>query len=202
MQEEQLMTTTTNGRERKSLAEQIDRLDGILDGLAQGLEQAVAAAVEQAVGVAVREAVKAVLHEVLTSPQVLEKIRGAAPEATPAPAESPKTGFKKRVVQLCGRLKAGVQGAVQAVGMVCSKVLGSARRAAAATRDRLGVVARFKVPLLLAVGMGTAVGVGAYFAGPWLAAAAGWVAGFATSLALQAWSALRRTLGASGVGVL
>jgi hypothetical protein len=57
--EELLMTTTTNGRDRKSLAEQIDRLDGILDGLAPGLEQAVVAAVQAAVGLAVREAVQA-----------------------------------------------------------------------------------------------------------------------------------------------
>jgi hypothetical protein len=64
------------------------------------------------------------------------------------------------------------------------------------------LVARFKVPVLLAVGLGTAVGIGAYFAGPWLAAAAGWVAGITTSLALQAWVALRRTLAVPGVGIL
>jgi hypothetical protein len=109
------MSTTTNGRERKSLAEQIDRLDGILDGLAQGLEQAVVAAVQAAVGLAVRES--------------------------------------------------------------C-------------------------LPRVLAVGVGTTVGIGAYFAGPCVAAAVGWLAGFAASLALQAWAALRRTLGAPGVGIL
>ena len=52
------MTTTTNvnanGRIRKSLAEQLDRLDLILDGLADGLNEAVATAVKEAVGVAVR----------------------------------------------------------------------------------------------------------------------------------------------------
>ena len=32
-----MSTTTTNGRVRKSLAEQIDRLDSILDGLADNL---------------------------------------------------------------------------------------------------------------------------------------------------------------------
>jgi hypothetical protein len=32
-----MTTTTTNGRTRKSLAEQIDRLDAILDGLADAL---------------------------------------------------------------------------------------------------------------------------------------------------------------------
>jgi hypothetical protein len=40
------MTTVVNGKaERKSLAQQIDRLDLILDGLADGLNEAVADAV-------------------------------------------------------------------------------------------------------------------------------------------------------------
>ena len=198
------MTTTTNGRERKSLAEQIDRLDGILDGLAQGLEQAVVAAVQAAVGLAVREAVQAMVREVLTNPEFL-KARAAAvaaSEATPAPARAPKPGVKERLAGLCGRLKAGVQAAIQVVSGVCAKVLGGARRIVAATRDRVRTVARFKVPLLLAVGVGTTVGIGAYFAGPCVAAAAGWVAGFATSLALQAWAALRRMLTAPDVGIV
>ena len=79
------MTTTTNGRERKSLAEQIDRLDGILDGLAQGLEQAVVAAVQAAVGLAVREAVQAVLQEVLANPALRAQLpKAASPEPGPA----------------------------------------------------------------------------------------------------------------------
>jgi hypothetical protein len=44
------ITTNPNGRTRKSLAEQIDRLDAILDGLSDALTEAVAAAVSQAAG--------------------------------------------------------------------------------------------------------------------------------------------------------
>ena len=40
--EENPMTATLNGNVRKSLAEQIDRLDGILDGLADSLSGAIA----------------------------------------------------------------------------------------------------------------------------------------------------------------
>ena len=51
------MTTTTNSPDnrtaRKSLSEQLDRLDGIVDGLADGLEAAVTTAVQQAVALAV-----------------------------------------------------------------------------------------------------------------------------------------------------
>jgi hypothetical protein len=48
------VTTDTNGRVRKSLAEQIDRLAGILDGLAEGLNEAIVAAVKEAVVAAVQ----------------------------------------------------------------------------------------------------------------------------------------------------
>ena len=49
--------TLTNGRaERKSLASQLDRLDGILDALADGLNQAVERAVELAAERAVANA--------------------------------------------------------------------------------------------------------------------------------------------------
>ena len=84
------MTTTlnpsvnTNGRSRKSLADQIDRLDQILDGLADGLNEAVASAVKQAVAVAVQEAVRGILAEVLTNPDLLAKLRSNIGLTTPA----------------------------------------------------------------------------------------------------------------------
>ena len=41
-------------------------------------------------------------------------------------------------------------------------------------------------PLRNAAGVGVALGVTAYLAGPWFAAAAGWLAGFAATLGVQA----------------
>jgi hypothetical protein len=60
---------------------------------------------------------------------------------------------------------------------------------------------RFKVPLLLAVGDGTAVGVAACFGRP-LGGRRGRLAAFAMGLALQAWVALRLPLGGPNVGIL
>jgi hypothetical protein len=71
-----------NGRERKTLASQIDRLDAMLDGLSDGLNDAVSQAVQTAVSVAVQ----AVLTEVLTNPAVLAKLRAAAEAAEPEQA--------------------------------------------------------------------------------------------------------------------
>jgi hypothetical protein len=71
-------TTSTNGRARKSLAEQIDRLDAILDGLAENLSEAVATAVtgvvKEAVAVAVQEAVHAAVLEVLTNAELHKRL--------------------------------------------------------------------------------------------------------------------------------
>jgi hypothetical protein len=49
--------------------------------------------------------------------------------------------------------------------------------------------------VVLALGVVGLAGLGAYLAGPWVAAAAGWLAGFVTTLAVQAGLALRRLLG-------
>ena len=69
-------TLMTNGQVRKNLASQLDRLDSILDGLADGLREAVVTAVQEAIGLAVQEAVRAVLTEVLTNPDLLDRLRG------------------------------------------------------------------------------------------------------------------------------
>jgi hypothetical protein len=66
-----------------------------------------------------------------------------------------------------------------------------------ATRDRLGVLVQFRVPLLLAVGVGTAAGIAAYFAGPWVAAGMAWLAGFVTTLTVKTGLSLRRLLAVS-----
>jgi hypothetical protein len=76
--------TTTNGTQRRTLAQQIDRLDDILDGLDEALAGAVADAVRQATGTAVKEAVRLALVEVLTNADVLALISAAAHTHAPA----------------------------------------------------------------------------------------------------------------------
>ena len=80
------MTSTmmANGKLRKSLAEEIDRLHSILDGLAESLNEAVVSAVKEAVGVAVKETLQAVIAEVLTNEELLNAVRGfVAPQVQP-----------------------------------------------------------------------------------------------------------------------
>jgi hypothetical protein len=195
-------TTETNGRVRKSLSDQIDRLDGILDGLAEGLNEAIVTAVKEAVGAAVQEAVRAVVSELLANPELLHTIRdGLAPLIAPGahtaqPTESKATGATASgFVSRCRAwTRARVLAAARCLGAWRSRV----RTGLCAARMGLCVagrlVGRLWRPLLIALGIGAVVGVGAYLVGPWLSTAAGGLAGFTTSLAVQAGTGLRQSL--------
>src|SRR6516165_4171085 len=120
-------TMQMNGPTRKTLASQLDRLDGILDGLSEGLSDAVASAVREAVGLAVQEAVQAVLTEVLTNPALREQLqRPAAAEAAPPDGPANKHGGGKgRLAALCGRVGDKLRSACRA-GAGCMRKAGRA----------------------------------------------------------------------------
>src|SRR5262245_51799260 len=132
------MTTTTqvsNGRLRKSLAEQIDRLDRILDGLAEALNEAVAAAVKEAVGIAVQQAVQAVLVEVLTNADLLDQVRSVVAPQPPGEPTQPSPGPRKRpwanlVGSATNWLFAAFAKAGGVTGATAGAVTGTARKAA------------------------------------------------------------------------
>jgi hypothetical protein len=138
-------TTTTNGRARKSLAEQIDRLDAILDGLSEALQGAVADAVKDAVG----QAVRAVLAEVISNPDLRQQLQQAV-EPAPAPPQEPetKTWFARAWGSITGRLGQACQ-AVREAGARAGKrvwagvLLGAGIVAGAAylARERVAAVA-------------------------------------------------------------
>src|SRR5262245_36491337 len=100
------MTLQTNNeadkKARKSLSEQIDRLDSVLDGLADNLNSAVADAVRDAVGGGVREAVQATLLELLAHPDIKSLLRAAtascsAPPVPPTADEEKRPGLRERL---------------------------------------------------------------------------------------------------------
>src|SRR5262249_17188943 len=110
---------SANGTARKSLAQQIDRLDSILDGLADALNEAVATAVKEAVGLAVKEAVRGVLVELLGNPDVLRQL--AATVAQPTAAEMPTALAPKiRLRERACRMSRWIGGAVHAFGRCCA----------------------------------------------------------------------------------
>src|SRR3954453_11742122 len=100
------MTQTNNGRlQRKSLANEIDRLDGILDGLDEALAGAVEMAVRDVTGKVVREAVEATLREVLSSPELIRAaLAQHAPVATPVQDQQPRRTLKQWLKEKLVRL--------------------------------------------------------------------------------------------------
>jgi hypothetical protein len=199
------MTTKieSNGQVRRTLASQLDRLDGILDGLSDGLNQAVAdavsvavkdavsvavsVAVKEAAGVAVREALQAVLTEVLTNPGLLEHLQPTMPlvahNAVNPPADV-AADPPADALAVPGRPGLGERMATARAwaGQKASAARTACRRALGNLGSGLLALWRLRTRLLAAVGIGAAIGLGAYLAGPWLSALAGGVAGGVVSL--------------------
>ena len=194
-----MMNANTNCRKRPNLADQINRLDNMLDGLSEGLNEAVADAVKAAVGAAVKEAVQAVLTEVLANPDLRATLSFPGPalpsEATPtAPAA---TNVERRPSSWWDRARAAI-GAVRSFCAQSIQRVGSAsarlwQRTVTGLTVGREVVRHFKYQILIAIGLGMLVGLGAWCAGPWLSAMMGGAAGLVTALAVKAERCLQKT---------
>jgi hypothetical protein len=186
----------TNGRARKSLADQIDRLDGILDGLAGALNEAVVAAVRQAVAVAVKTA----LAEALAHPDLRQRLVAAPPAEV-----GPRPSMLKRLLAATRRTTNRTTSAIGRFGRWVVEIVrdlprNAVRLAAASYRlawrglrwlgtsaRRLPVLIwRMRGPVLLALSVGGLVGWGCYVAGPIIAAGVGGLAGAAQTLTARA----------------
>ena len=164
-----MATATTPAKPRKQLADQLDRLDGIIDLLADGLPEAVADATRQA------------LTELLADPDVIARLRAAL---TPGVQEAPAvpTSAATRPGSFA-RLKSAVVNAVaRAVRLAKAGFATAARRVkavavAASFRIRAAVLRNFRVevPVVRTAAAALAAGVLAatvgYAAPPEVAAA-------------------------------
>src|SRR5262245_57773147 len=147
-----MTATNTDGKVRKTLSEQIDKLSSILDGLSENLDEAVADAVREATGAAVEQAVHKALLEVLTSPDLLNLISGIArpsqplpPPAAPSVAEDDRPGLRARLA--AAGAWAGRQ--TRAAGAPCRQTLGAVKAGLLGLWD-------LRARLLTAVGLGAA----------------------------------------------
>jgi hypothetical protein len=212
-------TTNPNGRTRKSLAEQIDRLDEILDGLAENLNaavvDAVAGAVKEAVTVAVQEAVHAAVLEVLTNAELRKRLG-----VTQVPASRPSAPVIVVLANTMRRCWSWLTGAYDTAKTVAKKAaskateavqrcLATGRRKLQEVREQVAVKARtgwmlavalaalakrFRKQLLVALAVGVLVGVVCYLGGREVASLGCALAGFTASLATGVVNRLRRLL--------
>jgi hypothetical protein len=201
------MNAMTNGRVRKSLAEQIDRLDRTLDGLAEGLNEAV--------GQAVQEAVRGVLVELLADAGLRAQLQSAL--GTPIPAVAPVVARpRSQAWDLCRRLwqalrerlhafrealKSQVVQTAQACRQLWDRLTGLGANTCAwgctvviRAGHYLRLVRGIAIALLTALAVGGLVTTTSDMVGPWLAASLSGLCGFVTAftVCLDGW--LRRIL--------
>ena len=184
-----MQTVLTNSKVRKSLSEQIDRLDMILDGLAQALNGAVADAVTQAVSLAVKEAVQTVLTEVLSNPDLCAQLQDSAvapiAASTDPAIRSTATSLVDRVAQTAAHLANWCTARLHALAQLGSRAVQQVGRAATDLLARVQGLRIFVGPLAAAILLGVATGVAAYCAGPWLAGVVGGTGSLSLRLALS-----------------
>jgi hypothetical protein len=190
------MSTSTmhaDGRARKSLAEQIDRLDRILDGLADGLNEAVADAVTQAVSRAVKEAIQGVLTEVLSNPNLRAKLQSSAvaPADTPVAGAPPARSIANWIGTKVTRFVGWCSDRLRRLGQVCRRIVQEVQWGATDLKGRVSGLRFLVLPLVAALVLGVATGVAAYSAGPWLAGVVGGTGSFSLRLALSVRRLLR-----------
>jgi hypothetical protein len=183
--------------QRKSLASQLDRLDGIIDALADGLNQAVAGVVREAVTVAVQEAVQGLVGQLLTHPEVARRLAGPAPqEAPPAyvdaevgsvPQPEPRrAGVARKLGRAWHGLRDRFGSAARAVRSGVGSTWSKARSALPGLGRRVRQAGRGLREHRRVVGWslaaGLALGVGGYLVGPVASALALGACGAAMSL--------------------
>jgi hypothetical protein len=178
------MSTTTNGRApRASLAQQIDRLDLILDNLSEGLQEAVA----EAVKTAVTRAVEAALVEVLTNAELRKRLTPETKVASPPnrweTIGTKVVGFAKKCCTSLGQalraLRATVQGVVVTAIVSGEHTRRQVKGCLSGARRQLGSLMKrgwdsfhqVRRSVVLALGIGIVVGVACLAAGPLVASA-------------------------------
>ncbi len=202
-----LATATLNGKPptRKQLADQLDRLDSIIDALAEGLPGAVADACRDGA----RAAVKDAILEILTNPELRALITPQPVVAPPVPTEflvppcpprEPQPGFWSRFKS---KAKAAKESVVEAAGKAKETVVDrckAARDAVTSVGNASGEHVPVKQISLVAIGVGVVVGVACLVVPHATAAVVGAIGAAATAVAVQAGSWLKRA--ARRVGLL
>jgi hypothetical protein len=168
------LTATLNGRRepRRSLSQELDRLDKMLDGLAEAIPATIADSMKETVSTAVAEAFRATLMEVVANPDIIALLRGARTAAAsneqPAPAKAPlHQQIRKSVSNAWKHALAGLKLAGNFVVSPVHTVI----RCTINTYKQANAIWGLRKPILIALGVGVVIGVAAYASAPWISAA-------------------------------
>lgn len=194
-----MLSGTINGRARKSLGHQLDRLDGILNGLAEALNESVAEAVKVAVEAAVREAVAAAVAEMLSRPELLRAVQASPMDASVKQANGGPGGLRRawnRVAAAAAKLG---QHCARAVYHIRQGLVRRAMSLFASLIAAWSVARACRAAAPIATLAGAVAGAACYIAGPVVAAAIGGLATGAMTLVAVTISRLKRQT-QSGLG--
>ena len=211
------MTQMNNvGRtQRRNLATEIDRLDGILDGLDEALAGSVETAVRDIVGQVVRETVEATIKEVLSNPELIRSaIAQHDPVATPTPQQPRRTLKEALKEKLAALFHKATEKAVQAkrgLGGAWSWCLAKVKHGCrwlwrncnfslSLAHTAVCAAWKFRKATLIALIVGSCVGVGAYLCGPVIASSVCGLGGAVATAAGMALSSLWKMMGGGGNG--
>jgi hypothetical protein len=180
----------TNGKPRKQLSDQLDRLDSIIDVLAEGLPGAVTDACREGA----RAAVKDAIIEIVSNPELRALLTSMQPASVPvAPAPEPRKPSpwaKLRALLAAARdaVTRPVKSVRDAVATRCRAALDAVAAVGAATGEAIPA----RRILLVGLGVGVAVRLATLLVPQTVAAAVSAATTTATAVILQTGSWLRR----------
>ena len=167
------VSANLNGRKesRRSLSQELDRLDKMLDGLAEAIPAVAANSVKEAMTTAVAEAFRATMMEIVANPEIIALLRDAhtarVSNDAPAPVKVPlHQQIRKATSSVWKHALAGVR---MASGFVVSPVHTVVRCTITGYRQ-INMIWCLRKPILVALGVGVVIGVVAYASAPWLSA--------------------------------
>jgi len=179
-----ILTPHSNGRRdsRRSLADEIDRLDQLLDGLAEAIPATVADCIKDSVRDAVAEAVKTTLVEIASRPELLARLRSEpSTAASPVPPKAPPATPDRRIGSTIARAWRFTVNKVKCA----ARAITAPVRATGRALQEINELWNLRRPTLVAISVGTAIGIAGALSAPWLAGILSGLGAAGTTLGAQ-----------------
>lgn len=162
-------TPTLNGKPpRKSLASQLDRLDRVLEALEDGLNQTGAQVVREAVTVAVHQAIQAVIVEVMVQPELLRQLSAVNAPVPTAVIHEPAVASRVEAIWAGLRRKLSVvwKGLRSRLSNIGTRLRSKLPRVGERVREAGRTAWKQRGVVAVSAGIGLALGLTGYAAGP------------------------------------
>ena len=158
-----------NGRQRRTLNDSILRLDDMIDGLAEAIPATIRDTLKDAIAESIAEGVKVAVVQVLSNRELQEALQPKRPRGL-----------------LREKLRESIQRARDSASRWVKNTLSRFMAIPRRLGQRFQTIWAYRKPLLVALGIGTAVGLVAAWTPPWFAATISGIGSAALSLTVHA----------------